>query len=237
MTTNIHPQPQFSDPQRSSSQFSSSQFSGQPDPGWLTARRNAGATPADITTELVASGWNADQAARFSLRSLRSTDYHHLIYAGVTWMTGIAAISGATALHFLIDSNPNPTALATAVTLFISTLPLAIWAHVAMRRLESESRHAVWSPDRRLWFATLATCSGIVGMARLLHFVYEVAASLTGARSQPLDIEAVSQVAVTVGVALPLFWWSVTEWRRSALLISGLSDGPAKETENAEEQH
>ena len=39
-------------------------------------------TPADITNELVGNGWNADQAATWSLRSLRSTDHHHLVYAG-----------------------------------------------------------------------------------------------------------------------------------------------------------
>ncbi|HKY15741.1 MAG TPA: hypothetical protein VJM33_12520 [Microthrixaceae bacterium] len=198
-----------------------------PDPQWLTVQRNAGATPADITTTLVANGWNADQAASWSLRSLRSTDYHHLTYAGVTWMTGIAALSGATSLHYLIDGNPNPVALACAVTFFVSTVPLAVWAMINMRRVEERSAHAVWSPARRLWFATLATCSGLVGLVRLLHFVYIVAASLTGARAEPLDIEAVAQVAVTVGVSLPLFWWSMQEWRHSALLISGLSDDQA----------
>ncbi|RTL09376.1 MAG: hypothetical protein EKK62_02525, partial [Acidimicrobiia bacterium] len=30
---------------------------------WLVARRNAGATPAVIATELVARGWDADAAA------------------------------------------------------------------------------------------------------------------------------------------------------------------------------
>jgi hypothetical protein len=199
-----------------------------PDPQWLTTRRNAGATPADITNELVATGWNADQAATWSLRSLRSTDYHHLLYAGVTWMTGIAALSGATSLHYLIDDNPNPTGLATAVTFFISTLPIAIWAIISMQRVEERSDHAIWSPARRMWFGTLALCSGLVGLVRLLHFVYVVAASLTGASSEPLDIDAVAQVGVTVGVALPLYWWSMTEWRRSALLISGLSEEPSE---------
>jgi hypothetical protein len=194
------------------------------DTSWLTARRNAGATPADITTELVAEGWSADQAAAAALRSLRSSDYHQLTYAGVTWMTGIAALSGATSLHLLIADNPDPVGLAVAFTIFVSTMPLAIWACIAKQRVEERSRHAIWSPARRLWFATLALCSGLVGMVRLLHFVYVVAASLTGARPEPLDIEAVAQVAVTVGVALPLCWWSATEWRRSALLVSGLSE-------------
>jgi hypothetical protein len=195
-----------------------------PDPRWLAARRNAGATPAEITTELVAAGWDADQAASWSLRSLRSADHHHLVYAAVTWMTGIAALSGATSLDLLIAGNPDPVALAAAFTFFVSTTPLAVWALVSMDRVERTSRHAVWSPAKRLWFATLATCSGLVGIVRLLHFVYVVAASLTGARLEPLDIEAVAQVCVTVGVALPLFVWSIREWRRSALLISGLRE-------------
>ena len=47
---------------------------------WLVARRNAGKTPADITTELVEAGWDADRAARWSLSSLRSSDHHRLTY-------------------------------------------------------------------------------------------------------------------------------------------------------------
>jgi hypothetical protein len=198
---------------------------------WLVAQRNAGRTPAEITNQLVDAGWDADQAARWSLRSLRSSDHHHLTYAAVTWMTGLAALSGATSLHLLLDKNPEPVALAIALTLFFATAPLAVWSHIAMRRAEEESPYAIWSPDRRLWFATLATCSGIVGLIRLLGFLYLVSASLTGAIDKPLDAAAVVQVLVSVGVSVPLFVWSLREWRRSALLVSGLADAH-RDTEN-----
>jgi hypothetical protein len=202
------------------------------DSHWLVAQRNAGKTPAEITNQLVGGGWDADQAARWSLRSLRSSDHHHLVYAAVTWMTGVAALSGATSLHLLLDKNPEPHALAIALTFFFATAPLAIWSHVAMRRAEERSPYAIWSPDRRLWFATLATCSGIVGLIRVLGFLYVVSASLTGAIDKPLDATAVVQVLVSVAISVPLFLWSLREWRRSALLITGLTEGH-RDVENA----
>jgi hypothetical protein len=201
-----------------------STFRNPYDGHWLVVQRNDGKTPAEITNQLVDGGWDADQAARWSLRSLRSSDHHHLTYAAVTWMTGIAALSGATSLHLLLDKNPDPNALAIALTFFFATAPLAIWSHVAMRRAEARSPHAIWSPDRRLWFATLATCSGIVGLIRVLGFLYVVSASLTGAIDKPLDATAVVQVLVSVAISVPLFIWSLREWRRSALLVTGLTD-------------
>ena len=192
---------------------------------WLTDRRNAGATPAEITTELVASGWNADVAAPWALRSLRSSDHHRILYSAAPWTAGLSALSGAMAVHLALDGNPRPIALALAMTWCIALAPIAVWCIRAMGRLERTSRHAVWSPARRQWFATLAFCTAAIGIVRLLTFVYRVAASITGASARALTVASFVQVGVTIAVALPLFWWSMTEWRRSALLVSGLEDG------------
>ena len=149
------------------------------------------------------------------------------------WATGLASLSGAMAVHLALDGNPRPVALAMAMTVCLTLAPIAAWSIVTMHRVERHSRHAVWSPSRRLWFATLATCAGVVGVVRLLGFLYRVAASISGASDEPLTAASFLQVAVTVAVAVPLFWWSLTEWRRSALLVSGLSDDHGNDASTA----
>jgi len=191
---------------------------------WLTARRNAGATPAEITTALVASGWSADAAATASLRSLRRSDRHGLLYGTLCWSTGLAAVGFTTAAHQLLGATPDRPFAALALTVSVVATPIAAVTAVAARRTEHRSTHAVWSPSRRAWFAILATCTAVVGIVRLVTYVYAVIASLTAATTEPLLGVDLVQVVISLTVALPLFWWSFTEWRRSNVVISGLRE-------------
>lgn len=191
---------------------------------WLDHRRNIGDTPDHLAQELIAAGWSADAAAATALRSLRSSDHHRLAYGTLTVSAGFAALAGATSMHLLLMGDPDPYLLAEAVTVFVAAAPIAVWSFLSTRSLEQRSAHAVWSPARRAWFAALALCTAIVGIIRLLVYVHGAALALTGATGDPLDLTDLAQVAVSVCVALPLYLWSYREWRRSALLVSGLRD-------------
>lgn len=200
------------------------------DPGvaqWLAHERNAGATPADIATALVARGWDADAAAATARRSLRRADHHRVLYGALCWSAGLAALGLATGFHQALSGNPDPELTAIAFTFAVVLAPLAVFCGWSARRLEAGSEHAIWSPTRRMWFGTLATCTAIVGLVRLITYVYRVIATMTGATSAPLTPEDQWQVVVSLLIAVPLFTWSFIEWRRSDVVISGLGDGSA----------
>lgn len=191
---------------------------------WLASRRNAGATPATIATDLVAQGWDADVAADTARRSLRRSDHHRVLYGTMCWSMGLGALGLATGMHQLLADTPDPRRAALSFTLAVVLLPLAGWCVWVARALEATSPHAVWSPTRRMWFATLATSTAVIGLVRLITYVYLVIASLTGARARPLTPDDQFQVLVTLLVAVPLFTWSLREWRRSDVVLSGLSE-------------
>ncbi|UDY37992.1 hypothetical protein [Dermatobacter hominis] len=191
---------------------------------WLVEQRNAGATPAEITTELVARGWDADAAADTARRSLRRSDHHRVLYGALCWSVGLGALGLATGLHQVLADTPEPRIAALAFTLAVVLLPLGAWCAWTARELEERSTHAVWSPTRRMWFGTLATLTAVIGLVRLITYVYLMIATLTGARSTPLSPEDQLQVLVSLGIVIPLFAWSFREWRRSDVVISGLRD-------------
>ena len=196
---------------------------------WMTARRNQGSTPAEIAQELVTNGWSADDAARRALQSLRSSDRQPVLWFSLCWSAGLAAVGFTTAAHQLLAPFPDRQLAASALTLSVVMAPIAFLRGALARRTERSSTFAVWSPERRFWFGTLATCTAVVGIIRLITYVYAVIASLVAATPQPLYGEDLAQVAVSLGVAVPLFWWSFNEWRRSNLVISGLrADAPAE---------
>lgn len=191
---------------------------------WLAQQRNAGATPATIASELVARGWDADTAADTARRSLRRSDHHRVLYGALCWSAGLGSLGLATGLHQVLADTPAPGLAALAFTLAVVLLPLAAWCAWLARSVESTSPHAVWSPTRRMWFATLAALTATIGLVRLITYVYLVIASLTGARSAPLSTGDQLQVLVSLGIVIPLFAWSFREWRRSDVVISGLRD-------------
>ncbi len=197
-------------------------------PGFLTERRNAGITPDEITRELVDSGWDADNAASAALRSLRRTDHHALLYWTLTFSAGFAALATASALHLAMvpAQERSALALATWITVALVAAPLAaVSAHFA-RNVESSSRHAVWSPTRRALFGTLAGVTAVVGLGRLLTYVFEAVAALVGVEGYEITPASLPQVIVSLAVSVPLFSWALIEWRRSNVLIRGLAADP-----------
>ena len=75
-----------------------------------------------------------------------------------------------------------------------------------------------------MWFATLAACTAIIGLIRLITYVYLVIAAMTGARSTPLTPDDQFQVLISLAIVVPLFVWSFHEWRRSDVVLSGLKE-------------
>jgi hypothetical protein len=191
---------------------------------WLVCRRNEGATPAEITTQLVGVGWDADAAARTSFRSLRRSDRNALLYGSLCWSVGLTAVGLTTGVHQLLSPAPDRSAAALALTVALVAAPVAIATWFISRRVEDRSTHAIWSPARRAWFGTLATCTAVVGVVRLVTYVYRVIASLTRANPTAPTSASFAQVLVSAAVAVPLFVWSFREWRRSNVVISGLAD-------------
>ncbi len=182
---------------------------------WLVGQRNRGATPDRICTELVAQGWDADTAARTALRSLRQSDRHRVLYSALCWGAGLAAVGAATAAHLALSERAEPLDLAFAITLALVATPIAVFAGVTAREIEAKEPHAIWSPSRRVLFGTLALASAGVGIIRLLHYTFNLVASLVGAEGYEFTSASVVQVIVTLSAAIPLFWWSHREWRRS----------------------
>ena len=91
---------------------------------WLVQRRNAAATPADIASVLVGSGWDADAAAEAAQRSLRRSDLHRALYATLCWSAGLGSLGLATGLHQVLADTPDPSFAALAFTLAVVLLPL-----------------------------------------------------------------------------------------------------------------
>ena len=193
---------------------------------WLTERRNAGVRPDSIAAELVAAGWDADTAARLSLRSLRSSDRQTLTYAALTLSAGLAALGAATSAHLIVDGNPDPILLTCTLTMWLIATPIAVVVWWAARRIEARSSFVMWSGARRSWYGALALCTGFVGIGRLLHYLFDAIARITGASSGAFTAAAAAQVALSLAVSIPMFLWSFREWRRSNLVISALSVDP-----------
>ena len=191
---------------------------------WLTGRRNDGATPPEITAELVASGWPADTAAAAALRSMRAEDRQDLLWFALCWSSGLAAVGVTTGVHQLLADSPDRPLAAEALTLAIVMAPIAVLCGWLARRAEARSPFAVWSPARRSWFGTLAAATAGVGLVRLVTYLYQVVSSVVGGEwSTPLSGRDLAQVLVSLSVSIPLFTWSFLEWRRSNVAISALS--------------
>lgn len=186
---------------------------------WLVEQRNNGITPDVISRHLIDAGWSADHAATTSIRSLRSSDRQSLVYAVLTIATGIGVMALGSAFHLMLSGNPQPTDLAFAWTVGLVALPIALTLGFIARKLERGSRFVMWSASRRAWFGT-----GVIGIFRLITYVYSAIAILTGASTQEFTARTVGQIATSMLLAIPLFVWSVLEWRRSNVVISALSN-------------
>lgn len=182
---------------------------------WLVQRRNDGATPDEICAQLVDSGMDADSAAQLSLRSLRASDRHRLLYIAQCWGAGLGALGAGTAAHLALQGGANEIDIATWLTVMLVATPIGAGAGAWARKVEDSEPHAIWSPTRRTLFATLAACTGTVGIFRLLSYTFMVMAAMVEAEGYELTPASLVQVMVTLALAVPLFWWSLLEWRRS----------------------
>ena len=64
----------------------------------------------------------------------------------------------------------------------------------------------------------------MIGLIRLITYVYLVIAAMTGARATPLTPDDQFQVLISLAIVVPLFVWSFHEWRRSDVVLSGLKE-------------
>lgn len=193
---------------------------------FLTERRNAGVTPDAITRELIANGWSADSAAAAALRSLRRTDQHGLLYWTLTFSAGFAALATASALHLAMIPETQRSALSLAIwiTIALVALPLALVSGHFAKQVEAHSAYATWSPTRRALFGTLSGVTAVIGVGRLLTYVFEAVAATVGVAGYELTPASLPQVIVSIAVSVPLFTWALLEWRRSNVLIRGLGE-------------
>ncbi len=192
---------------------------------WLVRRRNDGATPDEICKELVASGWHADAAAQAALSSLRESDRHRWLYIALCWGAGLGALAAGTAGHLALAERSNPLDLAMAITVLLVAAPIAVVAGALARGVEEKEPHAIWSPSRRVLFGTLTAATATVGIFRALSYTYSMIAGALDAKGYDFTPASVVQVMVTLSIATPLFWWALTEWRRSNVALRSLTDG------------
>ena len=207
---------------------------------WLVAQRNAGVTPDRVASQLLANGWDSDSASRAAMSSLRQADYHRLIYSTLCWGAGLSALGAGTAAHLalgLTDGNDHFGArdtIAIMLSLLVVALPLTILALVKSREIERTDKFAVWSPTRRFLFGLLGGCVGVVGIVRALTYVYELIAAAIGATGQTASAASVLQILVTLVIATPIVWWSVTEWTRSNVARRSLREPRPADTLEAQ---
>ena len=180
---------------------------GRPDvTEWLVARANAGATPPSSPPS-----WSPGMGRR------RSRDADDPCAAATTGCCTerCAGRSDSAPSAWPPDCTsswptPRPRVGRAAFTLAVVPLPLAGWCPWSAQQVEASSAHAVWSPTRRMWFATPA-CTAIIGLIRLITYVYLVIAAMTGAR-HAVDPDDQFQVLISLAIVVLLFVWSFHEW-------------------------
>ena len=194
---------------------------------WLVTQRNEGRTPDVIAQSLIDCGWDQDSAAAAALGSLRSRDRHRLPYMALCWAVGLSALSLGSAGHLALDRSGELNYWIrqhASMTVAVVTIPIAVLAFLATRRIEASEPHALWSPTRRSLFGALAVGSGTVGILRLLEYVHRVISALVGVDGYQFTLTSLAQVGITLGLATPLFVWSLREWKRSNVARSRLGD-------------
>ena len=196
----------------------------RPNDDWLVRRRNDGATPDHICKDLVGAGWDADTAATTALRSIRRGDRHRLLYMALCWGAGLAALGAGSSAHVALTNGYEPLVLAFFLTLMMVAAPIGLYAGLTARKVEAAEPHAIWSPTRRTLFATLAGSTAAVGIVRLLHYTFDAVAAAVGADGYAFTPSSIVQVMVTLSISIPLFWWSLAEWRRSNVALRSLTD-------------
>lgn len=170
--------------------------------------------PHDVAHRLVRAGYTEYEASIVAERYRRRFDEHPLGYAAFLFTTGFTALSLGSASHLLLDRLDGKTMDAGALSFWLTVLvvaaPLAVWSWRWVQRVDDEDLVAVWSRPRRTLATTLVWACGIVGGARLLHYVYtllDAVADADGASDSSLLV-GLANVAVTTSITFPLGVWA-----------------------------
>jgi hypothetical protein len=169
--------------------------------------------PKVVEDELRRAGWDPSEIAAAAVRYRSRFDEHPLGYSALLVATGLAALSAGTAGHMVTAGLVHPVnrgALAVWLSLFVCSLPFAIWAHVWASRIDREDPVAVWSKSRRSLARALLWASGIVGIGRLVIYATQLIGTLIHAWPAGGGSVAAGaiNVAITVAVALPVGLWA-----------------------------
>lgn len=170
--------------------------------------------PHEVARRLVRAGYAEHEAEAVAERYRRRFDEHPLGYAAFLVTTGFTALSLGSVSHLLLDgmdgADVDPGALSFWLTVLVVAAPLAAWSWTWARRVDDEDLVAVWSRPRRTLAMTLLWACGLVGGARLLHYVYtllEAVADADGAGDASLVV-GLANVAVTTSITFPLGRWA-----------------------------
>ncbi|MDQ1378349.1 MAG: hypothetical protein QOJ52_3383 [Acidimicrobiaceae bacterium] len=180
---------------------------------WLDEQERDVAHPLVVQEGMRRAGWHPAHAALEAARYRSRFDEHRLGYSALLVSTGVAAFAAGTAGHALaagIDRRVNRDTLATWLTILVVSLPFAIWAHVWAAHVDRDDPVAVWSQPRRSLARALVWGCGIVGIGRLVMYAAQLIGALVGAHWASGDSAGAGavNVAITVGIALPLGLWA-----------------------------
>lgn len=180
---------------------------------WLDRQERDLTHPAVVEDGLRRAGWNPMGAAMEAARYRTRFNEHPLGYGALLVSTGIAALAAGSTGHVLargLDQRISRNALAWWLTVLVVALPFAVWAHVWAARVDRDDPVAVWSNSRRFLAKALLWACGIVGIGRLAIYVGQLVGSLVGATWAAGDSTGAGtvNVAITVGIALPLGLWA-----------------------------
>ncbi|MGH9124137.1 MAG: hypothetical protein ACRDZ8_05335 [Acidimicrobiales bacterium] len=177
---------------------------------WLDQQEQHLVHPKLVEESLRRAGWWPQHAAIEGARYRARFNEHPLGYATLLVSTGAAALSLGTVGHELAAGLNGPVSrnfLGVWLTLFLVSgaflVPGLLWA----LRVDRNDPVAVWSNSRRSLSQALVWGCGIVGLARLFWYGAQLVGLLVGATWAHQSLAAgLANVAVTVGIALPVGW-------------------------------
>ncbi|MDQ6615552.1 MAG: hypothetical protein M3083_12620 [Actinomycetota bacterium] len=180
---------------------------------WLDEQERNLAHPKVVEDGLRRAGWHPVHAAMEVARYRTRFNEHQLGYSALLVSTGVAALALGTVGHILasgLDRSVNRNSLSAWLTVFVVSLPFAIWAHVWAAQVDRDDPVAVWSQPRRSLALALLWGCGIVGIGRLAIYGGRLVGALLGATWAAGDSTAAGavNVAITVSIALPLGLWA-----------------------------
>jgi hypothetical protein len=180
---------------------------------WLDEKEQDLTHPRVIEDQLRRAGWHPIPAAMEADRYRARFNEHVLGYSALLVSTGVAALAAGTVGHVLasgIDHHINPNTIAVWLTVFVVSLPFALWAHFWAAKVDRSDPVAVWSQPRQTLARLLVWGCGIVGVGRLMIYVAQLIGSLVGATWASGDsaLAGLVNVAITISIALPLGLWA-----------------------------